>query len=210
MKLSFIFFTLFLLVSCTNNRLSKKQIKSLTERYPTLIEVMNESISVSDAMAESRKENKKLLKQLSSSKKLRNKAKAVDNLTLIVLKYLAKYEKELKQHCNHVDSRDIQCQEGFNLGSNKNGKAYEFAKILNTYTEELNDIDDTFQFKKLALPAKAYEMFKNDPDNKDKDFAQLNFQETPIVAVWAIISQYRQEIVQHETKALELLVAQLK
>ena len=77
---------------------------------------------------------------------------------------------------------------------------------MNQFITELNKLtDDSLKLEPLAKPASEIPQFANDENQKNKDFAQLNFDHTPNVACLAVLSQIEQEVVQAEGKAMEYL-----
>lgn len=119
-------------------------------------------------------------------------------------------------------AKDYDKQMNYTIGpvGSKSGVAYTLQDELNSYVDQLNatvesltaDLPDSLKasldftpIHKFALDASEINEFKDDPDQKTKDFAQLNFENTPTVACLAIISQMRSEVAQAESKALEEL-----
>jgi gliding motility-associated protein GldM len=94
-------------------------------------------------------------------------------------------------------------------GDAKNGKGYALKAMLNEYSKKIADLDTGLRVKPLAQDAWDMELFKNNADQKNKDFAHLNFEQTPMVAALAIFSQMQTEVVRAETKALELLASKV-
>jgi gliding motility-associated protein GldM len=90
------------------------------------------------------------------------------------------------------------------LGANKNGKAYELKKKLDGYIKFINENSNT-KFAPLALDGKEDPLFKNNPDQRNKDFAELNFGQTPLVASLAILSEYQSRVSTMEATTLTAL-----
>lgn len=108
-----------------------------------------------------------------------------------------------------VGAKDYDAQMTYTLGEedNKDGEAYtKMIPALDSFIKELNILtDDSLNFDTMTKPASEMAEFKDDPNQNKKDFAQLNFDHTPTVAVMAILTQFEQEIAQRESKALEYL-----
>ena len=83
-------------------------------------------------------------------------------------------------------------------------KGRELQKILNGYIYYLTKSTGKKQAP-IALDAKDSELFREDPNQRGKDFAKLNFEKTPLSAALATLSQFASEIVYAETQALEEL-----
>ncbi len=90
-------------------------------------------------------------------------------------------------------------------GGSKSGEGYKLKAMLNGYAQKISELDEEIQIEPLAQDAWEMTEFKNNPDQKNKDFAQLNFDHTPTVAAMAVLSQMATEVVRVEAKALEIL-----
>jgi len=97
--------------------------------------------------------------------------------------------------------------EALMLGGNKNGLGYELQKQLNAHVEFLNKAGDA-NFKPLAVNPKDDKAF-TDKEQRNKDFAELNFQATPMVAALAVISQKQAEITRYESEVLKTLASKV-
>lgn len=95
-------------------------------------------------------------------------------------------------------------------GSHK-GKGYDLKDKLNKYSQELSNLvgPKVLPMKKLALDAKEDPMFAKDKEQNTKDFAELNFGHTPMVAALAVISTKEAEMLKLESEALEELARQV-
>jgi gliding motility-associated protein GldM len=102
--------------------------------------------------------------------------------------------------------------EGIMIGpeGTKNGKGYDLEKKLNGYVDylakEFKDLGLP-NFEKLAKGNKDVPFYANDPIQRDKDFAQANFGQTPVVAALAILTQKQSEIIRYEQEVLKKLGA---
>lgn len=147
------------------------------------------------------------------------KAQKVKELTLGVKNYLKEMRDKIIEVSGGYDedkklkgAKDYDKQMLYTLGegSTKTGAGYTLEQKLNDYVKELKVLtEDSLEIEKLALPASEIEQFKNDDDQKNKDFAQLNFDHTPTVAALAVMSQFAQEVTQTEAKALEFFAKQV-
>jgi len=92
----------------------------------------------------------------------------------------------------------------------KKGKAYELQAEINKYSNRLNEI-----FKKIpdkVMPNKPkFDLIAKDPKDDDritdheakkKDFAAMNFGQTPMCAAMAVLSNLESEVMRQETVAL--------
>lgn len=94
------------------------------------------------------------------------------------------------------------------IGGNKKGKAYALKQSLNAYTDQLNKIAAQ-PFAPLALDGKDDPMAKKSKDQKNKDFAALNFEKTPVAAALAVISQKQTDIGRMEGEVLNHLASKV-
>ncbi|HEY8400139.1 MAG TPA: gliding motility protein GldM [Cytophagaceae bacterium] len=92
----------------------------------------------------------------------------------------------------------------------KSGEGYKLKDELNQYADFLTKItNNQVKVPKLALDGKEDPMFKNDKEQAGKDFAQLNFAQTPMVAALAVLAQKQSEILKYENEVLSHLAAQV-
>jgi gliding motility-associated protein GldM len=91
-------------------------------------------------------------------------------------------------------------------GGAKNGKAYELKTKLNTYSVDLAKfMAPNTKLAPLAVePSEDASISKNDV-NKGKDFASFNFEQTPVPAALATLSQKQSEVRRLEGEALDYL-----
>ena len=85
------------------------------------------------------------------------------------------------------------------LGGKKDGSAYEMKNKLNEYSSYIQKFVPSAGA--LALDAKEDPMV-TDPEQRSKNFAELNFENTPLVAALATLSQKETEVLKYESDAL--------
>ncbi len=90
------------------------------------------------------------------------------------------------------------------IGGKKNGVAYDLKNKLNSYASFLKAYNPNMPAK-LALDGSEDPLAKNDPQQRRKDFATLNFAQTPLVAALAVLAQKESEILKYEADALSTL-----
>jgi gliding motility-associated protein GldM len=94
-------------------------------------------------------------------------------------------------------------------GDSKKGKAYDLKTKLNSFIQEMNVSLQSIKVKKaigsIALDAKDDPVFKNDKDQKRKDFAHVNFESTPLVAALAVLSEKSAQLTSIEADVLSHL-----
>ena len=77
---------------------------------------------------------------------------------------------------------------------------------LNNYVKELNELTG-MSFGTLARAPKDIPEFANDPDHVRKDFLTFTFENTPVIAALASVTQIQSEILELEAQALSKLAA---
>lgn len=90
------------------------------------------------------------------------------------------------------------------IGANKNGQGYQLRKKLDDFVAFMNNNSST-QFSPLALDGKDDPLFSNKEDQKNKDFVELNFGQTPLIAGLAILSEIQSRIATMEATTLNQL-----
>jgi gliding motility-associated protein GldM len=94
------------------------------------------------------------------------------------------------------------------IGQGRNGKAFELKDKLNGFVQQMNKIAGT-NFGPLALDGKDDPLAKRDADQRGKDFASLNFEQTPVPAALAVLSQKQSEIRRYESEVLDALASKV-
>ena len=87
------------------------------------------------------------------------------------------------------------------LGGKQNGLAYPLQKQLNGYADYIKQFVPDAQ--PLALDAKNDTRISPDSEQKHKNFAELNFENTPVVAALAVLSQKETEVLKYQADALQ-------
>jgi gliding motility-associated protein GldM len=88
------------------------------------------------------------------------------------------------------------------LGGAKNGAAYPLKDELNKYSTYIKQFVP--EAEPLALDAKD-DKGVTEKEQKSKNFAELNFENTPLVAALAVLSQKEAEVLKYEADALSKL-----
>jgi gliding motility-associated protein GldM len=84
------------------------------------------------------------------------------------------------------------------------GKGYE--NLLNEYVKQLNALTSiTPPFTKIARAPKEIPIFASDDDHVRKDFLTFTFENTPVIAALASVTQAETEILDYESRALDKL-----
>jgi gliding motility-associated protein GldM len=137
-----------------------------------------------------------------------NSAREISTHSSELIKHIEKLKKELIQESGGYDdegnlkgAKEETKVEVIMIGANKSGKGYELKKKLLDY-EKLMSMRSSTKFSSLALDGKDDPMFKNNNDQKNKDFVELNFGQTPLVASLAILSELQSRISTMEATTL--------
>ncbi|RRB02270.1 type IX secretion system motor protein PorM/GldM [Larkinella rosea] len=95
------------------------------------------------------------------------------------------------------------------VGNNKNGKAYALQTKLNQYVQQLQKYNPNAKFTPLAVDAKDDPIASRSKEQKNKDFAELNFEQTPVPAALAVLSQRQSDIRRMEGEVLDYLASKV-
>lgn len=106
------------------------------------------------------------------------------------------------------EGNDIVANTMIGASNKNNGAAYELKDKLNEYAKFLKKYNPGMP-DKLALDGSEDPVASADKNQKNKDFAELNFEETPMVAALAVLSQKESEILKYEADALQKLAAEV-
>jgi gliding motility-associated protein GldM len=79
------------------------------------------------------------------------------------------------------------------------GKGYE--NLLNDYTKKVAEYAG-IPAEKIAKAPKDLALFANDDNHKNKDFLTFTFENTPVIAALASVTQAQTEVLEYESKAL--------
>ena len=94
------------------------------------------------------------------------------------------------------------------IGANPGkGEAYKMKDKLNEYANFLKKYNPNV--KPLAIDAKDDPVASKDEHQRGKDFAQLNFEATPLTAALAVLAQKESEILKNEADALTKLAGEV-
>jgi gliding motility-associated protein GldM len=84
------------------------------------------------------------------------------------------------------------------------GKGEELKAMLNDYAAFVQKKSGV-KTEPIAFSGSEHPLFANDPNQKRKNFAELNFAQTPLVAGLATITQFETEVLMREQVALDEL-----
>lgn len=126
--------------------------------------------------------------------------------TLIGAEELARMKEEQSIMPDNAKDRDAVMI--LMLGDANNGKAYELKDMLNNYVKMVNGISETKR-DPIALDGKDDPLTKNSAEHNTWDFAQVNFEETPVIAALAVLSNYANKVATMEGEVMNELAGQV-
>jgi len=106
------------------------------------------------------------------------------------------------------EANDVVAINMIGAANKNNGAAYQLKDKLNGYAKFLKQYNESVP-NKLALDGSEDPVAKSDPAQRRKDFAQLNFEDTPLVAALAVLSQKEAEVLKYEADVLQKLAQQV-
>lgn len=154
--------------------------------------------------------------------KVLNEASIVRKQSLELLGYINTLKKEMITKTggrddlgNYKGAKEEEPISNLMLGAgdSKSGKGYELKSKLDEYLKSMSVIAGKYAIKLeekgLALDGKDNPMFKNNPDQRRKDFAHLNFEGAPLVAALAVMSERANKVMSLESKLLSGLALEV-
>ncbi|RYC71146.1 MULTISPECIES: type IX secretion system motor protein PorM/GldM [Spirosoma] len=94
------------------------------------------------------------------------------------------------------------------VGGNHNGEAYKLKKQLDDYLQNLTKYSPA-KYTSLALDGKDDPITKRSPDQRSKDFGELNFAQTPVPAALAVLTQRQTDVRRIEGEVLNVLASKV-
>jgi gliding motility-associated protein GldM len=77
--------------------------------------------------------------------------------------------------------------------TSKEQEGIKYEKLLNDYVNDVSSLSG-IKFEKIAKAPKDMELFKGDPDHAKKSFLEFTFENTPVIAALASVTQVQSEI----------------
>lgn len=84
------------------------------------------------------------------------------------------------------------------------GEGKKYQEMLDNYVKELNNLTGE-KFDKIAKAPKEMPLFASDKDHVNKDYLTFTFENTPVIAALASVTQVQTEVLEYETRALDIL-----
>lgn len=111
-----------------------------------------------------------------------------------------------------VNKKSTKATNNYFIGDNNDGKAYELKERLDDFIDYCNEISNNYGYDSipyLAHDGPEHPYFKDDPELSNKDFAHLNFEDSPVVAALATLSQFELEVAKVWNKLVKLIAAEV-
>ncbi|RSK49438.1 type IX secretion system motor protein PorM/GldM [Hymenobacter rigui] len=157
------------------------------------------------AQVEKNRNQAKDLAVLKRSEEVRQETqKVIAYLSDVRQKLLEKTENKGKNEFKNMSAEDKVAE--LMLGASQNGEGYKMKGELNKFSTYIKQFVPNAG--SLALDAKEDPMV-TEKEQKNKNFAQLNFENTPVVAALAVLSQKEAEVLKYESDALNALSQQV-
>ena len=124
----------------------------------------------------------------------------MDNLKSQIIDKTGGYDKETGALVGMKETEQVY---EIMIGGKKQGLAYKLKNQLDTYVTKISKYADKgMKIEPLAMSGSEDPAVSKDANNKNKDFAELNFAETPVPAALATLSQKQSEVRRHESTIL--------
>ncbi|HMG92233.1 MAG TPA: gliding motility protein GldM [Chryseolinea sp.] len=187
---------------------------AVLEKFAIINETLNGLIT------EGNNESEKVLQQImadagesqdASVLKAKDNAQKVRDLTKSTIGAIEKLKKDMMDKSGHAEVNDDLITDHSSKvatmmidAKSPVGKNYE--NLLNEYVKQLNaltSIDPAFT--KIAKAPKEIKIFASNDDHVRKDFLTFTFENTPVIAALASVTQAETEILDYESRALDKL-----
>ncbi|MBX2969180.1 MAG: gliding motility protein GldM [Cyclobacteriaceae bacterium] len=137
------------------------------------------------------------------------KAQKVRDLTASTTKWIDELKKEMlkvsgSEEVNEKIINDHSSKVATMMIDKKQKWGKEFEATLDNYVKELNALTGE-KFGTLAKAPKDIPIFAADKDHVRKDFLTFTFENTPVIAALASVSQIQTEVLEYESVALRKL-----
>ncbi|MFD2246911.1 gliding motility protein GldM [Pontibacter ruber] len=145
---------------------------------------------------------------LTTAESIRKETSEVVNYLRSVREKLIKETGGLNEENHYVNPESNDVVAINMIGGKKNGEAYKLKDKLDNYAKFLRQYNPNMPAS-IANDGKDDPVAKNDKTQRNKDFAELNFEDTPLVAALAVLSQKESEVLKYEADALQKLATQV-
>ncbi|SFD69655.1 type IX secretion system motor protein PorM/GldM [Spirosoma endophyticum] len=94
------------------------------------------------------------------------------------------------------------------IGTDRKGAAFKLKDQLNGYVDNVSKYSGS-KYAPMALDGKDDPIANRSPDQRRKDFAELNFAQTPVPAALAVLSQKQADVRRIEGEVLDVLASKV-
>ncbi|MEQ8360926.1 MAG: gliding motility protein GldM [Cytophagales bacterium] len=192
------------------------KFKFLEEKIETVVrETSGRNINVVNnikAKVEERGNKKQEVEILSTAKEVRSRTQEMVDYIENLREALKEIDGVNQETGFYEGAKNEDNVQTMFIGPNQNGKAYELRKKIDDYCAYLQKHatgDTKDDFKSFAVDAKDDPFFSKIADQKSKDFAELTFQNTPMVAAMAVMAEMQSTVVQMESELLNELASEV-
>lgn len=169
------------------------------------------SIKKTAADAGNRDVDKKFVTQAEQIREHASKIKGeIDEVRKIMIEKTGGREDEADPNSMFKGAKAEGEIEDLMYAGGKKSRANELKEKINTWCVELARItgDSPSEYPPLALDGNQDKRI-TDKEQKKKDYAELNFTHTPMVAAMAMMSELKSSVLKYETKALNKIAQQM-
>lgn len=184
----------FAIINVTLNGLISEGEKKSNQILQSIIKDAGESQDASVLAAKTNAEKVRALTEstMKSIEELKKKMMAASGTNTID-------EKLINDHSSKVATMMIDA-------NSPDGKNYE--KLLNDYVKQLNELAKMEPaLPRIAKAPKEIPIFASNDDHVRKDFLTFTFENTPVIAALASVTQAQTEVLEYEARALDKLAA---
>lgn len=164
---------------------------------------------------EKNKNAKQDVAKMDAALAIRKKSKALLDQLSVIKEELVSKTGGLDDNGNYRGAKEEEPVSNYMLGigESKSGQGYKLQRALKEYEVSLERLAKEQGLKlpkvSLAMDGKEDPIFKNNPEQRNKDFAHLNFEGTPLVAALAVLSEKANTITSLESEVLTKLANQV-
>jgi gliding motility-associated protein GldM len=187
---------------------------AVLEKFAIINETLNGLIT------EGNNESEKVLQQIMTDAgdsqdagvlKAKENAQKVRDLTKSTILAIEKLKKDMMEKSGQTEVNDNLINDHSSKvatmmidAKSPVGKNYE--NLLNDYVKQLNALTSIDPpFVKIAKPPKEIKVFASDDDHVRKSFLEFTFENTPVIAALASVTQAETEVLDYESRALDKL-----
>jgi gliding motility-associated protein GldM len=144
------------------------------------------------------------VKVLNTAQQVREATQGIIDYTDGVKEEMMKLAGGPDENGHPTDAQNIDVIGNMMIKNKGGAKGKELKEKLNDYPQFLTQLLGE-EYALLAFDGKDHPDYKNNKEQRRKDFATLQFENAPVAACLATVSQFQTEIMAYESRALEEL-----